>query len=80
MLSVDTLIVLGGTAVTALLIVAGLAAWAFVHWTRLRTRELELTRGASPTGIDPSPGNRIDLADLKERVRKLEAIASGVNF
>jgi hypothetical protein len=28
----------------------------------------------------PAVGQRIDLADLKERIRKLEAIAAGVDL
>ncbi len=88
MLSVETLLVLGGTMLTAMLIMAGLAAWAWVSWLKLRTRELDLARspGASAAAApgqsppDQPIGQRIDLADLKERVRKLEAIASGVDF
>jgi hypothetical protein len=34
----------------------------------------------SQSGEMPAIGQRIDLADLKERIRKLEAIASGVEF
>lgn len=78
MLSVETLLVLGGTAIACFIILATLAAWAWVHWLKLRAREIELSRGgpvAQPHGLQ-----RIDLADLKERVRKLEAIASGVDF
>lgn len=87
MLSVETLLVLGGTALLGMLILAGLAAWAWVSWLKLRARELELAKtvsSASPTPADPPAdppiSQRIDLADLKERVRKLEAIASGVDF
>lgn len=64
-------------AVTALLILviaaqAALRAWR--GWLDLRRLELEVTR-------DPSrSGSRIELADLKERVRKLEAIAAGVDL
>lgn len=76
MASVETLLIIGGTAIACALIFAALAAWAWTHWLRLRIRELELTHGqGKPEGLQ-----RIDLADLKERVRKLEAIASGVNF
>jgi hypothetical protein len=64
-------------AVTALLGLviaaqAGLRAWR--GWLDLRRFELE-------TNHDPSySGSRIELADLKERVRKLEAIAAGVDL
>jgi hypothetical protein len=54
----------------------GLKAWR--EWLELKRLELESAHlgRASP----PSPVARIELADLKERVRKLEAIASGVDF
>lgn len=78
MLSVETLLILGGTAVACFIIMATLAAWAWVHWLKLRAREIELSRGNPVT--QPASLQRIDLADLKERVRKLEAIASGMDF
>ena len=31
-------------------------------------------------GIAPLTGGRIEIADLKERIRKLEAIAAGVDL
>jgi len=50
-----------------------LKAWD--GWLDLKRMELGTRRGdAAP----PSPVARIELADLKERVRKLEAIASGI--
>lgn len=84
MLSVETLLILGGTAVTCVVIFASLAAWVWVHWLKLRAREIELSGSpgfaAGHSATPPTSLNRIDLADLKERVRKLEAIASGVDF
>lgn len=86
MLGIETLLILGGTAVTCAIIFASLAAWVWVHWLKLRAREIELSGNASAAHAAPQPAtpptslNRIDLADLKERVRKLEAIASGVEF
>ena len=64
-------------AVTALLGLviaapAGLRAWR--DWLDLRRLELETHREPSYSG------SRIELADLKERIRKLEAIASGVDL
>ena len=52
-------------------------------WLALKQAELELTANRLaprvPAG-DPSPaGGRIELADLKERIRKLEAIAAGID-
>lgn len=85
MLSVETLLILGGTTIACVIILASLAAWAWVHWLKLRAREIELsssshTPAARAQSAQPASLQRIDLADLKERVRKLEAIASGVDF
>lgn len=54
---------------------AALRAWA--GWLDLK--RLEIGRGErEPNG--PSPTARIELADLRERVRKLEGIAAGVDL
>lgn len=54
---------------------AGLKGWS--SW--LDYKRLEL---ASHTGeaMMPRTGGRIEIADLKERVRKLEAIAAGIDL
>ena len=46
----------------------------------LRSRELEQTSAHSPTTPAQNAGARIEIADLKERVRQLEAIAAGVEL
>lgn len=74
----DSLLILSGATLAAIGLVAGFAAWAWAGWLRLRARELELIRGDS--GDLLAIGQRIDLADLKERIRKLEAIAAGVDL
>jgi hypothetical protein len=63
-------------ALLALLIaiVASLRGWQ--GWLALKRAELEARN--APLADDPSPASRIELADLKARVRRLEAIASGV--
>lgn len=78
MAPVESLVVLSTASLAGLGLVAGFAAWAWAGWLRLRARELELARG--PHGDLPAIGQRIDVADLKERIRKLEAIAAGVDF
>jgi hypothetical protein len=45
-------------------------------WLQLKMRELEQGKGAAPESMTA----RIELADLKERIRKLEAIAAGVDL
>jgi hypothetical protein len=47
-------------------------------WLDLKRLELQSQRGDAV----PAPGmaSRIEIADLKERIRKLEAIAAGVDL
>ncbi len=45
-------------------------------WIALKTKELDHQREENP----PSATSRIEVADLKERIRKLEAIAAGVEL
>lgn len=47
----------------------------FRSWIALRQQEL----GRTVADV-PSAGARIEIADLKERIRKLEAIAAGVDL
>ena len=74
-------------AITALVglgmvVLAVLAGWH--GWLALKMRELD--HHVRPAGDpDMRPGSpegaaRIEIADLKERIRKLEAIASGVDL
>ena len=55
--------------------VAGLKGWQ--AW--LDFKRLELASQTGDHGLPPATG-RIELADLKERVRKLEAIAAGIDI
>ena len=68
MLSASVLAGLGAASM------AGLKAWN--GWLELK--RLELTQ-SSDHGLAPT-GGRIEIADLKERVRKLEAIAAGIDY
>ena len=54
---------------------AGLKAWN--GWLELK--RFELTHDAADRGLPPASG-RIEIADLRERVRKLEAIAAGIDI
>jgi hypothetical protein len=76
----DSLLVLSTASLAGLGLVGGFATWAWAGWLRLRARELELNRSAAQADQLPAIGQRIDLADLKERIRKLEAIAAGVEI
>jgi hypothetical protein len=55
--------------------VVGLKGWQ--SW--LDYKRLELAAQTGDHGLPPATG-RIELADLKERVRKLEAIAAGIDL
>ena len=55
--------------------VAALKGWQ--GWLELK--RFELTHGAAERTLPPA-GNRIEVADLRERVRKLEAIAAGIDL
>ena len=66
----------------AMLILAALKGWQ--GWLALKERELDLQSHSHDRAPEPDAGPstvaRIELADLKERIRKLEAIASGVDL
>jgi predicted transcriptional regulator len=67
-------------AITALIAIAMLSVVGlkgFTGWLELKKAELESAR--TPTSASGT-GNRIEIADLKERIRKLEAIAAGVDL
>lgn len=67
---------LSSLAGLAMLTAAALAGWR--GWLQLKRSELEqLAGGAAQV---PATGARIEIADLRERIRKLEAIAAGVEL
>lgn len=59
----------------ALMFAVGALLRGWRGWLDLKREELAI-RDAGPATV--SPVARIELADLKERVRRLEAIANGV--
>ncbi|AMK24973.1 MULTISPECIES: hypothetical protein [unclassified Sphingobium] len=72
--------------ITLTLAVAGLSGLVIVAMTTLRgwngwldLKRAELARRTDETA-PPSAATRIEVADLKERIRKLEAIAAGVDL
>lgn len=67
---------LTGLAALALASLVGLAA--FSKWIGFKRAELESRTHKEPPM--PALSNRIELADLRERLRKLEAIAAGVDL
>ena len=66
---------------TALGITAMLCLTAYRGWRGwLDLKRLELARSHSVDVGDAETGLRIELADVRERLRKLEAIANGVDL
>jgi hypothetical protein len=67
---------LSSLAGLAMITTAGLSGWR--GWLALKHQQLDQI--AEPMPNMPSAGSRIEIADLKERIRKLEAIAAGVDL
>jgi hypothetical protein len=68
-----------GLAGLAMVTAAGLSGWR--GWLALKRQELTQHVATSQTEpAMPSAASRIEVADLKERIRKLEAIAAGVDL
>ena len=61
----------------AVVTMASLRGWR--EWIDLKRAELDALRPLAETA-GPSMASRIEVADLKERVRKLEAIAAGIDI
>ena len=72
---------IAASALVGLLVIAGTLLKAWQDWLALKNRELEVHRAPVERETGSREGAaRIELADLKERVRKLEAIANGVDL
>ncbi|MEO7915248.1 MAG: hypothetical protein ABIR23_07750 [Novosphingobium sp.] len=63
-------------ALIGLAIVAMTVLMGWQGWLQLKLRELEQGKCVAPENMSA----RIEMADLKERIRKLEAIAAGVDL
>jgi hypothetical protein len=72
------ILILAFAATIALALASAAALRGWRGWLDLK--RLELARAPVRDASPPSSAKRIELADLKERVRKLEAIASGVDL
>ena len=77
------LTMIAAASLVGLTIVAFTLLRGWQGWLALKNRELDR---AAPSGVVEIEKNaregaaRIEIADLKERIRKLEAIASGVDL
>ena len=68
-----TLFALAAAATLAVAIAAAATLKGWQGWLELRRLEIDRTMGRRST-VPP----RIEMADLKDRIRRLEAIASGI--
>lgn len=79
----DPTFVIAITALVGLAVVVAALLRGWHSWLALKRQELENLKRNSPVEIEGGVGEgaaRIEIADLKERIRKLEAIASGVDL
>jgi hypothetical protein len=67
-----------GLAGLSMLTFATLTGWR--GWLALKQQELHAFGEPNRSPALPNAGARIEIADLKERIRKLEAIAAGVDL
>jgi hypothetical protein len=78
-------VLLASASLLGLMILATAMLKGWQGWLTLKERELE-RRGAPDKAAAMAEGGsregyqRIEIADLKERIRKLEAIANGVDL
>ena len=75
----DPVFVITAACLVGLTVIAYSLLKAWHGWLELKREELDRHQGK----IDQGPGNglaRIEMADLKERIKKLESIASGVDL
>lgn len=74
-------VIIATASLVGLAIVAAALLHAWQGWLALKQRELD-GHGHEQSAHAGSPmgAARIEIADLKERIRKLEAIASGVDL
>lgn len=80
----DTTLVVSLTALVGITLVVFALLRAWQDWLALKNRELDsLSNTGHASGDSPQlsvGAARIELADMKERIKKLEAIASGVEL
>jgi hypothetical protein len=74
----DLILTVGALALLGLGLTVAAALKGWQGWLELKKLELASTGPRADTAPGVS-GGRIEIADLKERVRKLEQIASGID-
>ena len=79
MIPADSIFAIGAVALAGILILAASMLKGWQGWIELRKMEIASIGGFTEASA-PRTGGRIEIADLKERVRKLEQIASGIDI
>jgi hypothetical protein len=74
----NSTLIIAGTVLAVTFMLCAAALWAWRGWLKLRRLELASHNVAAGPGEDV--GVRIELAAVRERLKKLEAIASGVEL
>lgn len=78
------MLVISGAGLAGIAIVAVTVLLGWKGWLALKLRELEKSHLREPAAMDiagsPETVARIEIASLRERIRRLEAIASGVDL
>jgi hypothetical protein len=72
------MLIVAGTILAATFMLCMAASSAWRRWLELK--RLELAARGTPLEAGEDIGLRIELADVRERLKKLEAIASGVQL
>lgn len=72
-------IIIGAFAVLSVGIISSLGLRGWRDWIALKHAELDMVRRGTDAPV-PSATSRIEVADLKERVKRLEAIAAGIDI
>ncbi|MDO9488859.1 MAG: hypothetical protein Q7J32_10835 [Sphingomonadaceae bacterium] len=82
MLETTNLVVMSASSIVAIAMLGLVWAWSWKGWLELKRHQLGTPGGQNDHDAMPAPqvGSRIELADLRERVKKLEAIAAGVDM
>ena len=82
MMGPDAILAAGAVLLFGLVITAAFALKGWQGWLELRKLEIAHHGRREPAHDQTSglTGGRIEIADLKERVRKLEQIASGIDL
>ena len=81
---IEPLVIVAGVGLIGLVVVVAALLRAWQSWLDYKQTELAHAAPATATSGNQTHSGvgtaRIEIADLKERIRKLEAIASGVEL